>query len=89
MALGDPTRCPLDTVALGHQTFCGKVLVCARASVTGPSSLGSGLTRGRQGVSNQDKEGLFLGELKCLVGGSLRPRQEIGKPDASGQGPFG
>lgn len=63
--------------------------VCARVSVTGSSSLGNGLIRGRQGVSNQDKEGLFLGELKCLADGSLRPRQEIGKPNASGQGPFG
>lgn len=53
--MGDPKRCPLDMVALGHQTFCGKMLVCARVrvcarvSVTGSSSLGNGLTRARQG----------------------------------------
>lgn len=33
----------------------------------------------------------FQGERKCLAGGSLRPTgsQEIGKPNASGQGPLG
>lgn len=62
-------------MVLGRQTFRGKMLVRARVRVgvcaerdrIQPS--GKGLTRPRQGVSSQDKEDLFLGELKCLGGG--------------------
>lgn len=76
LAVGDQKRRPLDTVVLGQRTFCGKMLVCARVCVCvrvrqcdriQPS--GKGLTRTRQGVS----AGSISGELKHVVGGSLRP----------------
>lgn len=78
-------RCSLEDARDAH------VRVCACVSVTVSSLLGNGLTRTRQGVSSQDKWGLFSGEPKCLAGGSLRStvkklgsKMLLGRPDSGG-----